>query len=84
MRCDCQELSAYCLYTFIDEEDRNCKILFYFMNNRMQTDLRFKIIQNHISLKWNTVINYYSVFRIASFEICDFRFLKFSAQISIF
>ena len=48
MRCDCQELSAYCLYNFIDKEEGTWKI-FYFMNNRMRTDLRLKKNQNHIS-----------------------------------
>ena len=38
MRCDCQELSAYCLYNFIDKEDRNWRV--FFINTRMQTDLR--------------------------------------------
>ena len=60
MLCNCQELSAYCLYNFIDKEDRN-EVFFYFKNNRMQTDLPLKIIQNRISLKWNTVTNCYSV-----------------------
>ena len=68
MRCDCQELSAYCLYNFIDKEDRNWKFFFYFKNNRMQTDLLLKMIQNRISLKWNTVTNCYSVLRIDLFE----------------
>ena len=73
------------MYNVIDKEEEIGRC-FYFMNYRMKTDLRLKIIQNHMSLKWNTVTNCYSVVRIDLFEnwlICDFRFLKFSTQISI-
>ena len=44
---------AYCLYNSIDKGDRKLEdfILFYFVNDIMQTDLCLKIIQNRISLK---------------------------------
>ena len=39
-------MRVYCLYTFMDKEDRNFKMFFNIMKNGMQTDLRLKIIQN--------------------------------------
>ena len=63
------ELSAYCLYNFIDkEEGTHVGRFFYFMNNRMRTDLRLKKIRIISHKKWNTVTNCYSVFRIDLLE----------------
>ena len=30
MRCDGQELSAYCLYNFVDKEDGNWKMFLFY------------------------------------------------------
>ena len=89
MRYDCQESSNYlCVrivcVNVIDKEDRNWKI-FYFMNNRMQTDLRLKTIQKYV-IKVENSDKLLLCFRIDLFEkwlICDFRSLKFSTQTSI-
>ena len=58
-------MCVHCPFTFIDVEDRSW-IFFYFMNNRIETDLPLKMI--HVSLihasKWNA----FSVFRIDLFE----------------
>ena len=69
---------------------------FYFMNNRMRTDLRLKKIRVISHKKWNTVTNCYSVFRIdllekmvnlrlSFFEVfnSNFDILKVPSQMSV-
>ena len=60
--------------------------MFFFMNNRIQTDLPLKIMHN-LLINWNTLKNCYSVFRIDLFEklkACDFRIFEvFNSNVNV-
>ena len=79
------------MYNVIDKEERNLKIFFYFINNRMQTVLRLKNNSEPYAIKRNTVTNCYSVFlidlylRLSFFEVfnSNFNITKVLSQLSL-